>query len=109
MPFHQDFSSLYSVGELTTHPNGWIDDLIIEYGYGRISHQINFYWRVKGTNHTFRLPLNILNEHSKGNYDDHIKYVLENFRLEYLSWAAQGFPQDWMVEYHKEYRNFIQL
>jgi hypothetical protein len=108
MPFHYDFSKLYGHGELKTQPNGWTE-LIIEYGYGRIASQPNFYWRVKGSQHTFRIPLVILNEQSKGKYEEHIRYVLENFRLEYLSWAAQGFPQEWMVEYHREYRNFIEI
>lgn len=108
MPFHQDFTELYSHNELDVHPVGWTK-MVIEYGYGYIASQQNFYWRVKGTQHTFRLPVYILNEHSKGNYEEHIEYVLENFRHEYLSWAAQGFPAEWMVEYHKEYKNFIEI
>lgn len=108
MPFHQDFSELYGRGELEVRPLGWTD-LTIEYGYGYISQQLNFYWRVKGTEHTFRIALQLLNEHSKGKYEEHIEYVLENFRQEYLSWAAQGFQADWMVEYHREYRNFIEI
>jgi len=108
MPFHQDFNELYGRGEMTVQPEGW-EDLTIEYGYGDISQVRNFYWRVKGTKHTFRIPLQLLNEHSKGNYEEHIAYVLENFRTDYLSWGAQGFPETWMVEYHREYRNFVQI
>ena len=108
MPFHQNFDELYGRGEIKVRPNGW-EDLIIEYGYGDISNNQNFYWRIKGSKHTFRILLQLLNEHTKGKYEQHVEYVLENFREEYLSWAAQGFPEEWMVEYHKEYRNFIQF
>ena len=108
MPFRQNFDDLYGLGTMEVQPSGWIK-LTIEYGYGFISRQQNFYWRVEGTEHTFRISLQTLNEHSKGNYEEHIEYVLENFRSEYLSWAAQGFPESWMVEYHFEYRNFVEI
>jgi hypothetical protein len=108
MPFHQDFSELYSIGEINVHPYGW-KKLVIEYGYGYVGDVQNFFWRVKETRHTFRIPLVTLNEMSKGNYEEHIQYVLENFRQEYLSWAAQGFPVEWMVEYHHEYKNFLEI
>jgi hypothetical protein len=108
MPFHQDFGELYGKSEMTAKPYGWIP-LTIEYGYKDIARQKNFFWRVKGTQHTFRIPLASLNEFSHGNYEHHIEYVLENFRQEYLSWAAQGFSADWMVEYHQEYRNYLEI
>lgn len=108
MPFHQNFEELYAKGEMHVKPNGWAE-LDIDYGYTDIGRQKNFCWRIKGTQHTFRIPLTSLNEFSQGNYEHHIEYVLENFRQEYFSWAAQGFPAKWMVEYHREYSNYIQI
>ena len=108
MPNRQDFSSLYGNGELEVAPAGWTP-LTIEYAYGYLVNQQNFFWRVKGTEHTFSIPVLLLNELSKGNYESHIEYVLENFREEYLSWAATGFSAEWMVEYHREYRNHIEI
>ena len=60
MPFHQNFDELYGRGEIKVRPNGW-EDLIIEYGYGDISNNQNFYWRIKGSKHTFRILLQLLN------------------------------------------------
>ena len=108
MPFHQDFDDLYGRGEISVRPNGWTP-LVVEYGYGNISQQKNFYWRVKGTQHTFRISYQSLNELSHGDYGNHIEYALENFRQEYLSWAAGGFTEEWMVEYHQEYRNYLEI
>jgi hypothetical protein len=108
MPYHHVFSNLIGRGEIKVSPVGWTN-LSIEYGYGYIGMQQNFYWRVKGSEHTFHIPLQTLNELSKGDYESHIEYVLENFRREYLSWAATGFSEEWMREYHNEFKNFIEI
>jgi len=108
MPNKHDFSTLYGHGETEVHPKGWTK-LAVEHGYGYLGSQLNFYWRVKDTQHTFRIPLQQLNELTQGKYESHFEYVLENFREEYLSWAAGGFQAEWMVEYHREYRNFIEI
>lgn len=108
MPNRQDFTSLYGQSSFEIAPAGWVP-LTVEYAYGYLVDQQNFFWRVKGTEHTFSIPVLLLNQLSKGNYESHIEYVLENFREEYLSWAAGGFIAEWMVEYHREYRNYIEI
>lgn len=108
MPNRQDFSNLYGKGEIPVKPNGWTP-LTIDFAYGYVGNLPNFYWRVKGTEHTFRIPVNQLNELSKGDYERHIKEFLESFRQEYLGWAGGGFQEEWMREYHREYRNCIQI
>ncbi len=108
MPFRKDFKELWGHGELNVKPDKWTP-LIIEYGYGYVGTLINMFWRVKGTSHTFRIPINQLNEISKGDYENHIEEFLKIFREDYLTWAAQGFSEEWMREYHREYRNHIIL
>ncbi len=108
MPYHADFNSFYGRSEFDIKPTGW-EKLTIEFGYSYLGEILQYFWRVKGTQHTFRIPVQTINELSRGDYPGHVKQILENFRDEYLSWAAQGFYEDWMVEYHKEYRNFIHL
>ena len=108
MPYRKDFSTLWGRGELKISPEKWTP-LIIEYGYANVGTLINMFWRVKETNHTFRIPITQLNEISKGDYESHIENFLEIFREDYLSWAAQGFSEKWMREYHEEYKNHIIL
>lgn len=108
MPYRHDFSELYGRGEIEVKPNGWIP-LTIEFGYAYLGSVPNLYWRVKETEHTFRIPVNTLNEISKGDYEGHIEHILENFRQEYLAWAASGFQVEWMREYHREYRKHIKI
>ena len=108
MPYYADFSRLYGRGDLQVRPKGWTK-LTIEYGYGNVGNILNFFWRVQGTQHTFRIPLQTINQDSQGDYEKHIESFLEGFREEYLSWVAQGFKEEWMVEYHKEYRNYLEI
>jgi len=108
MPFHKNFAELWGHGELKVRPKKW-KPLTIEYGYGYVGSLINMFWRVQGTKHTFRIPVNQLNEYSQGNYEKHVEEFLAIFREDYLTWAAQGFSEEWMREYHKEYRNHIEL
>jgi len=108
MPYIHDFSRLSSTGEINVNPSGW-KPLSIEYGYGYVGPQLNFFWRVKETTHTFRISVQLLNEQSDGNYEKHIKEFLENFREDYISWITQGFPAEWMYEYHQQYKNFVEI
>lgn len=108
MPFRKDFTVLWGRGELNVAPEKWTP-LTIEYGYGHAGTIINMFWRVKGTSHTFRIPITQLNEISKGDYESHIEEFLEIFMQDYLEWATQGFPEEWMREYHQEYKNCIIL
>jgi hypothetical protein len=108
MPFHKDFGDLWGKNELLVHPKKW-EKLTVEYGYGYVGSLVNMFWRVKGTKHTFRIPVSDLNNLSKGNYEKHIEEFLELFRDDYLGWIAQGLTEQWMEEYHREYGKFIEL
>lgn len=106
MPNNYDFSKLPFVKEMTVNPIGWVNPLIIEYGIGEYP-EPSYFWRVKGTNHTFVIPVKRLNYITLGNYDKHFEEALRVFREDYLEWAEQGFCVDWMQEYRKEYSRFI--
>ena len=108
MPFNKDFEELWGRGELQVHPKKW-KSATIEYGYGYVGTLLNMFWRVKDTKHTFRIPVNQLNLHSQGDYEKHVESFLEIFREDYLSWVAQGLSEEWMRDYHREYRNYIEL
>ncbi len=109
MPFVKDFSTLTGRGTFDVDVPKWSSPLTIEYGYEYISTMLYFFWRLKGTSHTFRIDYMQLMQLTEGNYEAHISDFLKSFRQEYLGWAATGFSETWMREYHEQYKNFIEL
>lgn len=103
MPFYYNFSDLKEIKNVEIFPDGWINPLTIEYGLD----DINYYWRVKSTKHTFSIPIQRMNYITSGNYVKHFEEVLENFREEYIEWKNTGFIAEWMGEYREEYKRFI--
>jgi hypothetical protein len=108
MPFVQDFNELFARGSFPLSVPKW-RPLVIEYGYGYIQNVANWYWRIQGTAHAFRMPYAEIMQQTNGKYDEHIHEFLQGFREDYLGWAYGGFKEPWMREYHEEYKNFIEL
>lgn len=108
MPNFYDFSSIKEVNETRVNPEGWINPLTIEYGIGEYS-DVACFWRIKGTRHTFVIPVKRLDFISEGNYGKHFEEALRAFREDYLSWAGEGFYTGWMQEYREEYKRYILL
>lgn len=107
MPYNYDFSILRNVKTVEANPKGWINPLTIEYGIGEGAGP-TYYWRVKGTNHTFVIPVLRLNFISSGDYVKHFEEVLEKFKEnDYEDWRNKGFSAGWMREYKTEFGNYI--
>jgi len=112
MPHNFDFSKVKNLKTLEVNPNGWISPLIIEYGIvdgdgDQINNVISYYWRVKGTLHTFVIPVIRMDYLSSGNYKKHFEDALEKFREDYISWKEQGINAGWVNEYYSQYSRFI--
>lgn len=107
MPNFYDFSKLENVKETIANPEGWVNPLIIEYGVGYHGEILSYYWRIKGTKHTFIIPILRIDYLSEGEYSTHFEEALEGFREDYLSWARQDFFAPWMKEYRDEFKKFI--
>lgn len=108
MPYIKDFSELTGRGSFDIEIPKWLP-VTIEYGYSYVGTNPMLYWRISGTQHTFKISLHEIMEHTQGNFEKHISEFLQSFRKEYLGWAKQGFPVEWMREYHQEYRELIEL
>jgi len=108
MPNNKDFSLLENVKLIECNPKNWVNPLIIELGIS-YDNGPTYFWRVKGTTHTFMIAVLRLDYLSNGNYKQHFEEILENFREEYLKWLQQNFDMPWMQEYAKQYHNFIIL
>lgn len=89
---------------------GW-NEIIIEHKIRRYGSSASFEmcWNVKGTNHIFRIPLQTFYKHSNGNYEEHFKEVLGIFREDYITWSQQGFTEEWMRKYKKQFGKYIQI
>ena len=106
MPNNFDFSGLKFKKDLSIFPAGWVNPLYIEYAIGNYP-DINYYWRVKDTLHTFVIPAKRLNYITLGNYEKHFEEALLAFREDYISWAKDGFYLEWQREYYEQYHRFI--
>ena len=107
MPYVHDFSTLRDVKEVRISPKGWTSPIVVEYGVGE-RYGPTYFWRVKGTKHTFVIPMLRLNYISQGDYAAHFKDVLEKFlENDYNEWKRKGFPIEWMREYRDEFEKFV--
>ena len=112
MPYKFDFLELEDIKTIEVNPQGWISPLHVEYGiaddivtYGKPA----YFWRVKGTQHTFVIPIIRMDFLSSGDYKKHFEDALETFRKDYVNWKDEGFVTEWSREYHKEFSGFIVL
>lgn len=107
MPNYFDFSTLKEIKTIKINPRGWVDDITVEYGFAELE-VTTCVWRVKGTRHTFFIPMTRLNFLSSGNYGKHFETVLEAFKEEdYDEWRNLRFLLPWMREYEIEYSGLI--
>lgn len=109
MPYVYDFSKLSTIQQMEVHPEGWVEPLFVEYGMGVHGSTPSYFWRVKGTKHTFVIPVLRMNFLSSGNYEKHFSETLSQFREDYISWAKTGFEVPWMLEYKNDFSKFISL
>jgi hypothetical protein len=106
MPHFYDFENLRSVKTIDVDADGWINPLAVEYGIDD-EDLPSLCWRVKGTKHTFTIPVGRIDYLSGGDYGKHFKTVLEGFREDYIGWKRSSNTTDWMQGYFNEYSRFI--
>lgn len=106
MPNNYDFSKLENIKTVKINPSGWNNPIVIEYGVDFVLSS-DYFWRVKGTEHTFVIPVPRMNYINSGDHEKHFQEVLQKFAEEYKEWEGEGFSIPWMREYEKQYRNFI--
>ena len=107
MPNIVDFSKFNEIKEKEINPFNWINPLVIEYALLPSVNGMIYAWRVKGTKHTFTIPLKRMNYLSEGDYGKHFIIALENFREDYVSWKDYKEEPEWVKEYKADYKNFI--
>ena len=110
MANNYDFSNLKRVKIQKINIDGWVNPITIEYGQNLYNTQPSYYWRVKGTEHTFIILIKQLDILSKGNYAKHFEEVLKKFRSDYQEWSEEyNFEAEWMQEYKRQFNKFITL
>ena len=110
MPNNFDFSKLQNIKTMEVNPQGWVSPLSIEYGITdniEVHGIMSYCWRVKGTQHTFVIPVLRMDFLSSGDYQKHFNEILGNFREDYISWAKEGFIYEWATEYRDQFARFI--
>jgi len=109
MPNNYDFNRLNNVKEITVNPEGWVNPIVIEYGTGIHGETLSCHWRVKGTKHTFIIPIVRMDYITEGNYEIHFEEALEGFRADYKGWAEEKWYADWMQAYREDFSGFVTL
>ena len=109
MPYIYDFSKLSTIQQMEVHPEGWVEPLFVEYGMGIHGSTPSYFWRVKGTKHTFVIPVLRMNFLSSGDYEKHFNEALNTFRMDYIEWAKGGFNAPWAEEYRTEFSKLISI
>lgn len=110
MPHIYDFSGLKNVKTIEVNPQGWVNPLTVEYGTDndtKLHSILSYFWRIKGTTHTFVIPVVRMDFLSSGDYKKHFEDALTMFREDYMSWNDEGFNTAWSKEYEKQFKNFI--
>jgi hypothetical protein len=110
MPNNLDFLEFNNVKTIEVNPEGWVSPLYIEYASAKeqkIYGSTSYFWRVKGTTHTFVIPTIRMDFLSSGDYKAHFNEILEIFREDYIIWKAEGFTTDWAKEYRQQFQHFI--
>lgn len=108
MPNIVDFDTITNVKEVRVKADGWRWPLSVEYGLALKYNVPSIFWRVKGTQHTFVIPIMRMQFLSKGDYEAHFKEALEGFRKDYLEWREGDFSEaEWQREYRDQYGGFI--
>ena len=109
MPYNHDFSNIRDLHNLEIHPEGWINPIWIEYGMGLHGNVPSYFWRVKGTKHTFVIPVLRMNFLSSGEYEKHFEDTLKTFREDYIEWEKEGWITEWSQEYRDQFSRFISI
>lgn len=109
MPYNYDFKNIKDLKVAEVNPEGWISPLLVEYGTGIHGGVPSYFWRVKGTKHTFVIPILRMDFLSRGDYGKHFTEALSAFREDYIEWSKENRGIQWMQEYREQYRDFISL
>lgn len=109
MPNFYDFSKVNNKKEIIVNPEGWVNPLTIEYGTSYYGETISYFWRVKGTKHTFIIPVIRMDYLTEGNYHEHFEEALSSFREDYKIWEKEKWKTSWMQQYREDYSSFIKL
>lgn len=105
MPNYGNLNNHFDHDELFVKPNGW-KELIIEYAYIEENDVLYLHWKVKSTVHIFTIQVQQLNK-LDSTLHDHFKFVLEQFREDYIKWMNDGFKHRWQRDYKMMFENFI--
>lgn len=112
MPKSYDFSYLEDRDIVQLNIAGWIP-LEIEFATtNNATQEQELYWKVVGTDHTFRAFLSFLYENYQDNYEKYFEDILTAFRKDFKEWEREGFKFEgveipWMLQYRDQFQKYI--
>lgn len=106
MPHYGNLENTYNRNEIKLELDGWINPVIVEYGYIDLNDVLYLHWTIKGTSHIFTIQAQQANK-MNSNLDEHFKVTLDVFKDDFLNWAKEDFKYDWQKEYAKIFKSFL--
>lgn len=113
MPYIIDITKkCKKIHTMKLEPFGWIGPQEIEFGTALINlhdPQPSICMRVIGAKHVWANFIQNVNFESKGNYAEYFKKILEEFRLDLLTWIHTPVYQNlsWVKEYYDMFKGKI--
>ena len=113
MPYIIDISKkCKKIHRMKIKPFGWIGTQEIEFGTGLLNiqdPQPSVCMRITGTKHVWTNFVQNVNFESKGDYAEYFKKILEEFRLDLLTWIHTPVYQNlaWVKEYYEMFKDKI--
>ena len=86
--------------------DGW-KKLNIVYSNELVSSASYLCWKIKNTEHVFRIPTRVVYENHGLNYKEHFCLTLKTFREDFIEWKKLGFTEDWMKRYDRIFSSYI--
>ena len=87
--------------------DGWKPKIIIEYSIEIISGVSYLCWKIKNTEHVFRILATTVFERHAINFSEHFILTLKTFLVDYREWEKENFPEEWMKRYNRIYNHLI--
>ena len=102
----EDVNPISSKEMLGLEPDGWYP-VDIEYSYNLDTNIEFLVWKIKGTDHVFKIQADILEKIHKDNIRDHFLKTLERFAYHYKNYKELGYADDWKEEYKRKFGDRI--
>ena len=101
-----DFNDVHDINEIKITVNGWVP-LTVIFGIANLSNKSFLLWQIKNTSHIFKVDLRTVTSIHGGDYKEHFKKTLVNFRKDLIDYYYGRNTKIDMSRYINEFAQYI--